>query len=110
MPHDVCEEPIAKFQAFRQSFWRADEEIQRKLTIEFHANSRRLRNLVARRHDDEQIDIAVPIGSAFSIRAKQDHPLRLKALDDLADRAFQFGFRDELFGLCVGCFHGRRER
>src|SRR2546425_1284975 len=41
------------------------DQVQWKLTIEFHPNRDRLIDLAASRHDHEQIDIAVPVGSAF---------------------------------------------
>lgn len=95
----VLQKTVAEFQPLLQLLRSPHDQIQGKLTIEFHADRHRLIDFVTRRHDDEQVNIAVPVSSAFGIGTEQDHPLRLKALDDHADRAFQFGFRDELFGL-----------
>jgi hypothetical protein len=66
--------------------WGTDEEIHRELSGYQASNLHRLIQLIPRRHNDQDVDVAVRVGRAISVRAKQDDLLRLKPLGNLASK------------------------
>lgn len=67
--------------------WSADEEIHRKPRRHCAANFEPLIDLVPCGHDDQDIDVAVGVRRAVSVRAEQDDFVGLEALGNLAREA-----------------------
>ena len=65
----------------------SNENVQRKRSVDGHADLDRLIELIAARHDDENIDVAVRVRPAVGMRTKQDDFLGIKPLRQLTGEA-----------------------
>jgi len=66
------------------------------------SDSHGLADLIARRHDDEQIHVAVLVWFAISVRTKQDDLVRLKALRDLSGQSPDRRHRGQILAAAGG--------
>lgn len=73
---------------------RADEEVHREGSGKFPADLHGLIVLISRRHDDEQIHVAVLVRLAVGVRAEQDDLVRMEAFRDLTRVATDDRHRD----------------
>ena len=80
-------ERISLTQPPRQVVRRADDKIKRERRIEGVVDAARLIDLVAGRHDDEDVHVAVGVRRAISIGAEEDDLVGLESLGDLAGEA-----------------------
>jgi hypothetical protein len=74
-----------------QIFRAANQEVHRKRHLNFPPNLRRLVMLIPRRHDHQDIHIAVGVRCAVCMRAEQDDHFRLEPLGDLASKPANLG-------------------
>jgi hypothetical protein len=82
--HNLTEKRITPAQPVRKSFGGADEKIQGKATLVnrlIDANG--LLNLIARRHDHQQINVAIGRRIAVGVRAEKDDFVRMELPGDL---------------------------
>ena len=76
-------EKFPLFQSPLDLTWLPDEKIHWERRPQRQADLERLVELVACRHDDEDIDVAVGMRGSVGIRSEQDNLVRLELLRDL---------------------------
>ena len=79
--------------------WLADNEIEWKIGGDGLADFRGLIELIACRHDDQQIDITVRSGLAVGVRTKQIDTVRVESIDQSLNITAYLCFLDHL--VCV---------
>lgn len=72
---------------------RTNNDVQREWHRDRHSDFERLIQLIAGRHDHQDIDVAVGVRRAVGMRAEEDDLLRMEPLGDLAGEA-----SDDRFG------------
>jgi hypothetical protein len=78
------QERITLCQTPGQIAWRAYQQMHRKRWQRGKVNLRGLIQLVASRHHDENVHVAVGVRLAIGVRAEQDDFVRLKLFSDLS--------------------------
>ena len=73
---------------------RADDDVQRKRRVDVEADAAGLIELISSRHDDQNVDVAVVMRRAVSMRSEQNDLVGLKTLCDLAREVLDHGNRN----------------
>ena len=82
--HDLGVERFAFLKPPAQVFWGPDDQIHGKGRRQLPRYFYSLIQLIACRHDDQQVHIAIGVRCSIRLGAEQDDLVRLKALGDLA--------------------------
>jgi hypothetical protein len=82
--HDLTQEPIAVpfLQTLLDLVGRSDVKVERERPLEREVNPDSLIDRISRRHDDQQIDVALLVRRAVSVGAEQDDLLRMEAFGE----------------------------
>jgi hypothetical protein len=93
---DLAQEPIAIifFQALFHLVRGADVDIERERTFESQFDADGLVNGIPRRHDDQQIDVALLVRLAVGVRAEEDDLDRVKPFGNLTSETADRRERD----------------
>lgn len=100
--HDLADKGIAFVQASRNDSRRANNQVERKRRRTFHADLNGLFALVASRHHDKKVDVAVDRGPAMGVGSEEDDPFGPKLFRDSADVPPDDGKRNEIHLLGIG--------
>ena len=94
MGHDFAEKRVTLCQSSAKIPRCTHENVEWKWRVAGPFDFNRLIKLVTRRHDDEDIDVAVLVRGAVGVRAEQDDLLRIEALGHLARELADLAHRD----------------
>src|SRR5437660_9726006 len=81
--HNLPQKPIPPTQPLFEDARCPHQEVERKSALDRLCDAHRLTELVASRHDDEEVNIAVGRGRAVGVGTEQDDLIRVELLDDL---------------------------
>lgn len=81
--HDLRVEGLPLGEPPRQALRGANNQVHGKWRVDSPPDTSGLVMLVARRHDDQNIDVAVRVRRALGMRAEKNDPVRLESLGDL---------------------------